>query len=552
MAKVKLTRGLTRRERTEIAELHNNQIAVRDGRKARISDYDGFFSTWANRSFDDVKIVEMKRCADPELPQYGFLEPRLDLGSPVTWEIVEWIREDDTWIMTREGVLRCNAIKLNPTHPARSAHESNPDAATFGKFTPEAYYSLWAEDPEIDIWLDRLIDAATVIVPGYLPALNKLDELFKPKFDAEPDIFVKTHWSDDTDSYGGKYHYRGSNAYPQEGDLWTFVDNRHRLHGFNIHRQMKGFIGSGSETLALRALGVANDAEISRIKHAPEEKLKARRGSRFIDVGGEVLDRNSVGKFPFTVQGPDLTDYRYENDNSGYRRRSKTYNPYASGCRPIVLGLSRSHDYFKALDHYAMVEQWPMLSGTNAPFNGMNDMLLVTRSPLGWHGLFVLKAIVRNKGVPEAVVAYLVPTFLPIMEARNTKAPMLFRRLDRETKAGIEDSFGMADFLQQSLYTLQGVKAKLARAGHSLDDLQKKRLPDGHLIRSWGLARKDFAYDVEDAPHNRPRKFRIERTAARLLGVFGERANVPFGVVDLPANDIAPLQPVASKRVLEL
>lgn len=514
------------------------------------------FKEMAQRVVNDVRLSAITRVKDPESPWFAHY---CAVVAPESIALIQEVLEDFPGIeLLDDGTLRI-ALKAKYTGGTTRDEFKIVEALTGRDFDydhDDAPFSL----PRIEI---TLTEADVGCEVDYALAPNPLyegeDDWRSPV--VTPDFMTSWVYIHTKAKAKARIGYHRSDWTPPEGvSFWEAATEWHRFDGFNFSyngrrdwEKARAFCRTGSPSKFARAAGTPSDAVVERIKNKGLENADRKRG--------RLLSALDYEEYPVGVW-PTYASHRVRHMDGVGRRASEM-----ASATVAVLGLNDSRDGFVTFSARKMNDHLPKLDtvkGTEARFwSAPVDRLVFQRSALGWHGTVMLnvRADVRDADLttptPEAWFAYCIPVFLAHGE---TKSPMhRYRRLPPEIVACIAHSHGLSDFLQHALFAIKGAQAKLGRKGLSLDNLpfdKPRTLPDGHLIRSWGLINQSHPYEVDRTWSGRGVSVtRACELMHDVLAPFGDKDALPIkNPFDLAKEDFmeAPVQPVATRRVLEV
>lgn len=241
------------------------------------------------------------------------------------------------------------------------------------------------------------------------------------------------------------------------------------------------------------------------------------------------------------------------------------------GCGFTIFGFDREKVVLKPFCMNHPVFGQPMVSA-KAHWQVPWDRLLVRRSELGWHGIFLLHArqatgrvasgdLDQFNGNLFADRFYAVATFVAHDDTTLKARP--FRSLPAEVAREIYSVPGMASALGHMLYAIKGA---LPAAAPLLADctMQKgEKLPAGHLILDIGanLSSDPWQYFPSNLSGRKTLAYNVIRPLddASVLGAPTLLPPIEFAAVKKARDEerearerASQLQPVASKRVLEV
>lgn len=508
----------------------------------------------------DVRVASVTRDTDPESNWFG--EYRIQIARE-SRAAVAWALEELPGLeMTEDGVIR---VALS--RPFRSRYETPYDIWANLKGLPvehDAYdsgdYSEAFTNPSVSVTLSsddygaRVEHHYVTRGDGTVPTGFLASRLFVKVAGAEKEVLGK----------------QSQIILPQGPEFWDALLERHKTEGFTFadssfsarnnpdnapFGKARALCQIGSVAQVVRHAGIPSDTIVKRLR---DKGTTAKRG-RNLDVG--TGEREAVGVWPThsAVRAEAITGV-------GRKRERHRSEPLA------VIGFGQDRKTFVRLSPIGIEEKLPQMEGVKGRhtrfWSAPVDRMVFQRSPVGWHGLIMLNIRVNAESTgrsPECWMAYCIPTFLSHEETKN---PMhRYRRLRPEMVECIAQSYGLSDFLQQSLFAVEGAKAKLARKGLSLADFrlgETPDLPEGHSIRAWGCVDKRHPYEVDNVYYDGDRsKIRAEEVAYKLFSPFGALGNMPVHALSVGPVDPAHLeaahaaaeaamQPVATRRVLEV
>lgn len=583
MAMLAITRLLDTQEIERIIGAHDGQTAVSDKREEALhTRYHHAVYREFSHEFRDAPIKTLRRNRDRDSMTYGLLEVVLDTEHPMTEEIRQWCYGWG-WHVLDDGTLRNMALVNAPVD--KQAERYN----TYGWYklytTKEyVYASPFALEPTLSVTLDYAADHGLAIDATFVR--NDDNSVFEPcDQTGTAKLCVVREGFDD-------YVLRawGSNGISSSlldgHEFWHAIDHYHLLRGYDVSHcsTVTKMVAIGSEARLAAAMGVPRN-EDERLEIALDRKRPEVRKGRFLDIDDGRCDPGAMAHFPAYMAAPELVRYErtVTRDYDSRRRRNVdriTYEARRTHVEPLAFGLTANHQGYCLPRYRDAVKALPMLDTYPDPildhdprdrtFAGRAahcdaafwetpvDRLLVLRTPLGWHGLFLIGAEMPAIGSTRtnvAHVAYIVPVFVPHAESKHTESR--YRHLPGAVIEAIRGTYGLDHFLTQALYTLAGAKAKAGREGYDPVRLpalpSKVKAPAGHAIRAWGATRVNTPYCVTRV-HGSIAKNRAHTLVAEVMGWSAASGHVPFfapGTEPVSAT-AANVQPVATRRVLDI
>jgi len=574
MATVTITKPMTTCERDLIIAAHNAQSAVIEGRAEELRRYHWAPITDLLRRTFEVKLLRVVVDNDPKSHTFSHAEIVIDLLDEGAQELARFI-EDDTagtygWQVLPNG------------HVKAAGFTGNRDRTYSARLCPqltdtENIWSPVAFAHDLKVWIDTAKDGKVPIDLTLADPDGDRIAPLKGQGSAELNLIHGNLRGSASPSYRSALGVAVPQVLSGEMSAWDYMEIAYRHEGYDVSSLAAAKLAGrgGADTLG-RGMGVPKDP-LKRAAIADPDTLPENTcGKRMLDIS-DVLDtigpeKGASGVFPPSVTSPTLIRHtrHVEPDHSVYRRNRNTvtYRSETAGTA-LVFGLTHSHSGLTVLNLEATARHYPVLDKHRGEIANFwwavpAARLMITRSAIGWHGVFMLpvEVVTDSYRTPCAHFAYMIPVFMAHDETKYVTER--YRYLPAEVITAIRATHGLANFLQHALHALAGAKLKAKRAGKDLDALLPANVTPlpGHMLCTWGAARSQHAWGIEDAYSRigKPATSRVGYVAGYLLGFAYGAGNVTFGVDtplpqaanDLDADGEEEVQLVATRRVLQL
>ncbi len=517
MANITIQKKLLLEDALEILDIYNG-IRGRLGLYP-VQSYSLYRDPAVRRDFYGVNVLKVARVSDPARKDYGLATVTIDPNQEIFAEIKDWLSDGYGVEISDDGEITTTMeMCFRDIFRERDAMEK----ALLGRAEHGSLTMLSRPAVEVNLLVE---DHGRVLVDM---GPNDGDirpnaEVFYTGYSADRTLSAQLYISK-TKSGARDYNFslalRNDGLAPPKPDaFWGWFETVHRRRAWSsLGMDISGTMTSGSVSRFMSVLSLPKD-EATRERlisgGANTSTKKVKPGTRLLDIEDTPLVPdvpNTTQPFPLSLKGGTVCGVTMATET--YYRTRRVYRVEDANVAPLEFCLSKGHEGYQSRKVDALDPTWSGLEFNNRASHDWcrpYDRLLVLRSPIGWHGVFILTAMMRATDAqmvtgfnrPETPVCYMIPVFMAFKDLKH-KPDLRFRRLAEDQRMAVAQAFGLADFLTQALLSLKGAKAKMTQCGLSLDNIPCRpkgrsfTMPPGHMVQTWGTIRDQWTYECTD------------------------------------------------------